>query len=372
MKNPDFSFDVVIIGAGVAGCSTAIALKNLNSNLQIAIIEREDLGRKKQHVGETLPPHASQQLQQLGVWDTFLSHNFTPSYGTSAAWGSPELHTNEFLYSPFGYGWNLDRMIFDQFMINEAKKRGTVFFCNTSCSKSIKSKNYWSLNCKHDQGKQIILAKFVVDATGKKAAFSSLQGISKIAQDQLVGIYRYYEIKTKNNSIGNGACIETDPFGWWYSATLPNNKMIVSYMTDADIANELQLRKKDPLDNLLSKTIYTSKRLSEVLIHTEPKVVAAHSQHLSSVIGDAWLAVGDAASSYDPISSLGIYKSLLMSRFAAFAILDNLKGDSQGLRKYQLIISQDFEGYQSKKQDYYSQENRFKNESFWKRRQLNK
>jgi flavin-dependent dehydrogenase len=372
MKNPNFTFDVLIVGAGVAGCATAIALKNLNPNLQIAIIEREALGLKKQHVGETLPPHASQQLQQLGIWDTFLSHNFIQSYGTSSAWGSAELHTNEFLYSPFGYGWNLDRKIFDQFMVNEAKKRGAFFFWNTSCTEAIKFNEYWTLNCKNNQGNQIISTKFAVDASGKKAAFSSLQGVSKIVQDQLVGIYRYYEAKNKNNGIGNGTCVETDPFGWWYSATLPNNRMVVSYMTDTDIANELQLRKKDPLDNLLSKTFYTSKRLSEALVQTEPKVVAAHSQRLSSVFGDAWLAVGDAASCYDPISSLGIYKSLLMSRFAAFAILDNLKGDTLGLKKYQHIISQDFEGYLSKKQEYYSQENRFKNESFWKRRQFNK
>jgi flavin-dependent dehydrogenase len=370
--NKHLTYDVVIIGGGVAGCATAIALKNLNSTLRIAIIERDVFETTKQRIGETLPPHASQQLQQLGIWDHFLSCGFLSAYGTSSAWGSGELYTNEFMYSPFGYGWNLDRMVFDHLMIDEAQKRGVEFFFNTSCHETMKEPEGWNLICKSEQHTYIITAKFVADATGKKAAFSGLQGVAKISQDQLVGIYRHYEIREdKINGPGKGTYVETDAFGWWYSATIPGNRLIVGYMTDADIANELNLRKPDSWNNLLYKTNYTYKRVAASDTISTPKVVAAQTQHLSSAVGDSWLAVGDAASSYDPVSSLGIYKSLVMSRFAAFAILDDLKGDQTGLKKYQRIIVHDFEEYQTKKQEYYNQEIRFKNHSFWKRRQSN-
>jgi flavin-dependent dehydrogenase len=369
--NTKFTYDVVIIGAGVAGCATAIALKNQNPKLQIVVLERDIFDSTKQRIGETLPPQASQQLQQLGIWEKFVSCGFLTSYGTSSAWGSSELNTNEFLYSPFGYGWHLDRAVFDQFMINEAKLKGVSFLFETSCSETEKKAEKWILNCISNQEKITITSKFVVDASGKKAAFSTLQGVSKITKDQLVGIYRYYDLNHQNKSfMGNGTCVETDELGWWYSATLPNNVLIVSYMTDADIANKMQLRKIQKLDALVSKTNFTNKRIQGTTLLSEPKVVAAQTQYLSSSIGNSWLAVGDAASSYDPIASLGIFKSLAMSRFAAFAILNDLNGDTTGLQKYQRIVNQYFEAYETKKKDYYNQENRFTKNSFWKRRQV--
>ena len=364
-------YDIVIFGSGVAGCATAIALINQDSKLKIAILERDIADSAKLRIGETLPPQASQQLQQLGIWDSFVSCNFLSSYGTSAAWGSSALYTNEFIYSPFGYGWNLDRMVFDRLMADETKKRGVTFLYKTSCNQAIKNKAGWDLNCTSEQHQLSITAKFVVDATGKKASFCSLRGVEKIQHDQLVGIYRLYDLKENKTrpGIGKGTLIETDAFGWWYSATIPDNKLVVGYMTDADIANNLQLRKLNELNNQLFKTNYTYQRIQNTLAISQPKIVAAHTQYLSAAVGNSWLAVGDAASSYDPVSSLGIFKSLAMSRFASYAILNHLNGDLTGLKKYQQIITDNFQSYQIKKQAYYNQENRFSTQPFWIRRQ---
>lgn len=364
-------FDVVIIGAGVAGCATAIALKNQNKHLKIAIIERGSSENTIRRIGETLPPQASKQFQKLGIWEAFLACNFLSSYGTSSVWGSSELYTNEYIYSPFGYGWNLDRCVFDRFMINEAQKRGVHFFFKTSCTTAFKTTSDWQLTCFENTNKKQITARFVVDASGKKAAFTNLQGISKITNDSLVGIYRFYDtiINHKALSIEKGTLVETNPNGWWYSATLPNNKLVIGYMTDADIAAKLNLKSKASFENLLNTSVYTAKRIPKQASYSENQLVAAQSQYLTNTTGEAWLAVGDAASSYDPISSMGIYKSLVMSQFASFAILDYLNNEPVGLRKYEHIVQQDYSQYETKKTKYYAQEQRYKENTFWKRRQ---
>lgn len=370
MLRDHLKYDVLILGAGVAGCATAIALKNENPKLGIAIIEREPFSVSKLHIGETLPPQASRQLQQLGLWNEFIACDFVSSFGTSAAWGSASLHTNEFLYSAFGYGWNLDRSVFDKMMTDAAIKKGIEILSETSCYETVKTNYGFDLHCVSGQNSFSMAAKFLVDATGRKAAFASMQGAEKISHDQLVGIYSFYD--TSNNSIagiGKGTMVETDASGWWYTATLPNNKLVLAYMTDADIANHMQLRKPNELDQLLCKTNHTRQRIQHATAISQPRVVAAHTQSLTSVAGNGWLAVGDAASCYDPVSSLGIFKSLAMSRYAAFAILNYLDDNGSGLQKYQQIISNEFQAYQAKKQDYYNQETRFSNQSFWKRRQ---
>ncbi|MFD2563191.1 NAD(P)/FAD-dependent oxidoreductase [Aquimarina rubra] len=379
MNSNCLTYDVLIIGAGVAGCATAIALKNEAPDLRIAIVERKPPFKSNDtsayRIGETLPPHASQQLQKLEIWNSFLACNFITAYGTSAAWGSSELYHNEYIYSPYGYGWHLDRIAFDQFMIKEAQERGVFFYFESSIISSKKKPKYWSLQANDKQDVIAIKSNFVIDATGKKAAFSSLQKSNKIKEDQMVGIYCIYDTKGRykdHSGIGNGTCVETDPYGWWYSATLPNKTIVVGYMTDADIANKMQLRKKEVFDKFLHRTKHTHNRVKDTRHISQPKTIAAHTQYLSTPTGDSWLAVGDAASSYDPISSMGIFKSLTMSQFAAYATLDALKGNPTGLQKYQRIITQDYQGYLKKRQEYYIQEDRYTTSLFWKRRHTNK
>lgn len=374
MTSKQTTYDVCIIGGGIAGCATAIALKNKAPFLSVAIIERarEMLPNDASllRIGETIPPQASQQLQQLGIWDSFMKCDFQKSYGTSASWGSSDLYHNEYMYSTYGYGWHLDRLTFDQFIIKEAKKKGVSIHFKTSVLSSKKKSEFWYLKTISNQEQTIIKSRFVIDATGKKAAFSSLQQVTKIKEDRMVGIYRFYNIAYSNKmDLGTGTCVETDPYGWWYSTTLPNKKLVIGYMTDADIANEMQIRRAHIFDKHLFKTNYTRSRTENSTNLIEPQIVAAHTQLLSSPIGNSWLAVGDAASSYDPISSLGIFKSLTMSQFAAYATFDFLKGDPSALPKYQHIITQDYKGYLKKRQEYYAQEQRYPNSSFWERRQ---
>lgn len=362
-------YDVIIVGAGVAGCATALALKKRNKALSIAIIERSETIENPFKIGETLPPQASKQFQNLNIWEAFLACNFSSSYGTSSLWGSNELYTNEYIFSPYGYGWNLDRNRFDQFMMQQAKQQDVAFYFNTSCVAASLRDAQWELQLEAAFNKFTMSARFVVDASGKKAAFSTLQGAKKIKSDKQVGIYRFYDVNQANETkIKEGILVETTANGWWYSATLPNHKLVLGYMTDADLATDLKIKSEVNFDTLLQATKITGERIHPLQTKTSPFLVAAQTQHLTASVGEGWLAVGDAASSYDPISSLGIYKSLVMSQWASFAIIDSLKNEASGLKKYDYLVKQDFQQYAEKRLGYYQQEKRFSEAVFWKRR----
>jgi flavin-dependent dehydrogenase len=65
----------------------------------------------------------------------------------------------------------------------------------------------------------------------------------------------------------------------------------------------------------------------------------AQSGHLAPVAGDDWLAVGDAAAGFDPLSSQGIAKALRSGIFASYWIGDLLtRGDYTGLRRYRSFV----------------------------------
>ena len=125
----DGFYDVAILGGGPAGSATALALKQRDPALRVALIEKT--GYSALRVGESLPPPARALLTRLGVWEAFVRSSPLNSYGTRAAWGSAELHDNEFIFSPYGNGWHVDRRQFDAILAEEASRAGVELFLHS-------------------------------------------------------------------------------------------------------------------------------------------------------------------------------------------------------------------------------------------------
>ena len=86
--------------------------------------------------------------------------------------------------------------------------------------------------------------------------------------------------------------------------------------------------------------------------------------------GRGWVAVGDAAIVFDPLSSHGIAKGVEHGMQAADAILAYLDGDDVALERLSDRFSTEFTDYEQKRIGYYSTERRWPHAPFWHRRQL--
>ncbi|MBV7333032.1 NAD(P)/FAD-dependent oxidoreductase [Chloroflexi bacterium TSY] len=357
-------FDVIIIGGGVAGAATALMLKQHAPSLSVVLIERSTYDQVR--IGETLVPQAGSILHQLGVWQDFLTQGYLPSYGTCAAWGQAELHHNEFIFSMHGQGWHLDRRAFDRWFASQAENRGVALYTNTRVVEHQQKADMWTLTVQHDASQQQLQTRFVVDATGRSAIFARQQQARRVHFDQLVGLFIFFHFETPPTDATT--MVEAWEDGWWYSALLPDSQMVVACMSDADLVRTTRLKSLDLWLNCLKETRYTKKRLTEAKLGTDPQIYAAHTHRLEQVIGDGWLAVGDAATTFDPLSSQGIFKAMRSGVFAAYAISDHLNGDPIALPKYEKVVTQEFLAYLQTWQAYYSQEQRWPQSTFWHRR----
>jgi flavin-dependent dehydrogenase len=359
-------YDVVILGGGPAGSATALALRKRDPSLSVAIVERSAYDGTR--VGETLSPGVRPLLEHLGVWSTFREQGFLPAYGTCAAWGSDDLYTNDFIFTPHGRGWHLDRRAFDAMLAQQAVAQGTALYTDTRMTAHHRlSDGRWRLTlCTRDRASLDLEAAFVVDATGRVAAFARRQGARTVDIDRLVGVFVFFEVETSQQD--TSTLVEAVEAGWWYSALLPDAQMVVACMSDADLVRKHHLNASDRWTDWLDQTRHTRERLSNATPCTEPRVYAAHSQRLDSLTGDGWLAVGDAASTFDPLSSQGIFKALRSGIFAAYAVCDTLNGDARALTKYHMLLGQEFKEYLETWQDYYRQEQRWPDSAFWQRR----
>ena len=155
----------------------------------------------------------------------------------------------------------------------------------------------------------------------------------------------------------------------WYSARLPDEKLMAVYFTDSDLLDHRMLKTSGWLA-LLRETEHTSRRVSEgsYSASAEPRVLAAHGARLDAVAGERWLAVGDAAAAYDPLSSYGISAALGSGFYAASAIANFFAGNRDALSRYGRIIEQAYAQYLIQHQESYALERRWPDGLFWRRR----
>jgi flavin-dependent dehydrogenase len=216
--------------------------------------------------------------------------------------------------------------------------------------------------------KSSIRSKFIVDATGRSSVVARRQGAARISFDRLVGLVGFFAPSSRYNGSDSFTLVEAVEDGWWYSAMLPDLRLVVAFMTDADLFKTAS----KPLTNYwqlrLGKAIHTKTRIRRSERLFNPIVVAANSSRLNRSVGKNWLAVGDAAIAFDPLSAQGVHKALDSGLRAAQSIKDQCSGDHSALQAYARDVDDSFRSYLRLRQAYYTQERRWPHSTFWQRR----
>lgn len=363
LENLPKKIDLTIIGAGTAGAATAIALCN-QGNQNVLIIEKscQDSFR----VGETIPPPTVIVLGQLGVSDILQQDDHLPSLGNCSAWGSSELQFQDFLFYPGGHGWHLDRMRFDASLVRVARERGAILLRgNKVIACHSLPDGRWKLTLKPQESPPFSLeTSFVVDASGHRSLFAHLGKTKKVQMDSLCGVASVFT--WQNNAPKDYyTLIEATELGWWYATRLPRERAIITFLSDSELLRQYQFHRLENWTAYLKKTQYIRELTHNALSQSQLLIKPAFSQYLERMTGQAWLAVGDAAYSMDPLSSSGIYKALLSGVTAAEAIFRYFNGDQGALVTYERQQQQQLTLYQQDRRKYYRQETRWTDSPFW-------
>jgi flavin-dependent dehydrogenase len=353
--------DVLILGGGPAGSATALALRKHAPALSVVLVEASSYDEPR--IGEVLPAQARDLLDYLGVWQGFAQENHRSAHSTISLWGHSLPRENHFIFSAYGSGWHLDRTGFDAFLNRQAAQNGAAVLLNTRLKAFEKTESGWSVRLSDDSDWR---ARFIVDATGRRAFFAQKMGAVIEADDRLISFSRFF---TLDDVPAPETLIEAFADGWWYTARA-GKKRVVSCLTDPDIARCLRLSDKRRWLEIFFKTDRIKKSVGDGILDEKSFNRAANSARITPACGTDWLAVGDAASAFDPLSSQGIIKSLRSAVFASYAIADLLvKSEKKAALRYAKFIETEFVVYRKLYKKHYSNERRWRENLFWQRRQ---
>lgn len=355
---PWHACEVLILGAGPAGCSTAIGL--LTAGVERVLLVDKPIAQPFR-IGESATPDVAVLLAELGL-SGFEKHGHLPYHGNLSAWGDTNPMLDHFLFHARGHGWHLDRAAFDARLRQEAVARGARLVSPATVAHIVPDKDGWQATV---QGLGEVSARVAVDATGRRSILATRLGARRYKVDSLQAIAAH---AIANTDLAGLSLVESFADGWWYATGLPDGRALVTLMTDSDIATAKKLNQPSAFAQAWRETTLLARHVSMPDEPLRLGTFAAHSGFIDRAAGPRWICVGDALMGFDPLTSSGISGALNDAIAAVPTILGQLDNKADMARAYAARADSTFRRYMFERQKRYATEQRWADRKFWARR----
>ncbi|UGY30464.1 FAD-dependent monooxygenase (plasmid) [Bradyrhizobium septentrionale] len=317
-------WDVLVVGAGPAGAVAAATFAK--RGMRVAILEK-DL-RPEAKPGEVLTPNAIPILSHLGLLDLIEANDSLacPLACIDRAWLMARPNREHFLGHPGGRAWVIDRVALERLLMSRAMRAGADVFLGHHVRGLIRRHGYWSVQTRSSDGLASLRAAFVVDASGRAATVARRLGAKRKSLFRLLALHVQSASDAEWQSEPASLTIEAAPVGWWYAVCGPRQTLTCAlFIDDPDRARSDAAR--SALLAALDDTISLPRWTKGLVRSGRVRSVDASPSFLDHPAGEGWLAIGDAAASFDPIASQGLANALSSAVGGAEAIGRHLMGD---------------------------------------------
>jgi flavin-dependent dehydrogenase len=298
-------YDIVVAGGGAAGAVAAFAAARLGR--RVAIISEPALHQP----GEGLADSAAAVLSRLGFGDLLNEAHHVRCHGVACVTAAGRV------VHPWP-GFILDRPRFTADLMAAAVASGCEHVRGEISAVVVdQAGNGVTLRIKTQTDFKTISTAMVIDATGRKAAVARRIGAARRVFTNLAAAWVSLPANEITAEPGTLA-IEAAGAHWWYVAVGRRAAAAASLgrRPPGDCASWLAAaRRTELLADLAPAT------------PVRPVIQPANVSVLEPVCGDGWLACGDAAATFDPLSGYGLGFAIGTGYAAARAADAQLRGD---------------------------------------------
>ncbi|WP_299685740.1 FAD-dependent monooxygenase [uncultured Dokdonia sp.] len=346
--------DVIIIGSGISGLTLSLLLER--KQIPHIVLHRVQK-QKVMALGETLPPSAMALLEELELLSFFQENALRKTYGYHAVWGSKALQTTNFFTSnPFKYGLKIDKQGIQTAL--KAKVASHILpFDLLDTINHTKSKV--TVTITHKKEKQHIEGNYIVDATGRNRVLLQSLQIPIKQYDELLA-FSCHLPKKKHKHMIHEVVTESFAGGWGIVSGLDKETQVMTLYTTKNTGLHKQLTAYSHWKTILSGTKYLRKYLAKEVPNTIHGG-KADSSAPQQIAGENWIAIGDAAIAFDPLSSHGITNAI----YTAHRACEAFTSPSYSLQEYHQDMQAILTTYLDTKNTLYLREQRWPENEFW-------
>jgi flavin-dependent dehydrogenase len=314
--------DVAVIGGGPGGSTVATHLAR--GGLRVALFEREVFPRFK--VGESLVPATMLLLERLGALDPVARGGFQVKYGASFL--DQETGLGHDFYFLKGMPWpnwtyNVPRAEFDTILLEHSRKQGvTVYQPATVTGVSLDAEGV-DLQVETSGERTDHRARFLVDASGRDAFLAVRQGRRRrVPNLGKVALFAHYRGADRFPGIEEGNIrLYLFDGGWFWWIPFTKDVTSVGAVLHARTVREHAGPPEDLFETVIRRCDAVRDHLGRAERVTPIHRVANFAYTNAPIVGDRFLAVGDAIAFIDPIFSSGVFIAMRSGELAAEAIL---------------------------------------------------
>lgn len=322
------NYDILIIGGGPAGSSTATILAEHGH--RVLVLEREKFPRY--HVGESLIPFTFGPLERLGMIPRMKKSHFMKKYSVSFV--QPDGRRSQPFYFHTRYDketiaqtWQVLRSEFDEMLLNNARDRGAEVREETAVTRLLKDDSGRVIGvevCGKDGRAESLFARLVIDASGKEAFASNREGW-RIGDPYLnkVAVWTYYKGSKREPDIDEGAT--TIAFvpekGWFWHIPQHNDMVSVGLVAEGKYLTRGGVRDPETMfQREIGENRWIQEHLASGTCTGEYWLTSEYSRHSKYGASPGLLLVGDAFAFLDPVFSSGVMLALKSGVLAGDAV----------------------------------------------------
>jgi flavin-dependent dehydrogenase len=347
-------WDAIVAGAGPAGAVAAFVLAHRGHRVLLV----DNVAPSGCKIGETLAGASTHLLRSLDLPTPEIGGPHYPIGGNLSSWNSDILIASEAISDPGGPGWRLDRRRFDADLRTAALKAGATYRA-ARVRKLERQSASWTVRFDDGSAEQ---AGWIVDASGRRSALARRLGVGRLKDLRVVALYAVGQPDSGWQL--NRTIVEAAPSGWWYAARLPAGEPIAGFHTynkeARKLAADFQAWKR-----AFGGTRHVADMLPNAGFDRAIPAMDACSARLAQFGGDRWIACGDAAMSFDPISGQGIFFALQSGRDAGLLVAEAVKRRNERVSGHIERMEQTWKIYCARRAAVYRMEQRWTTEPFW-------
>ncbi len=325
--------DILIVGAGPAGCSVALFLAKLG--ISSTLLDKEKFPRDK-ICGDALSGKAVEVLNKLDksyVGELSMDSNFLGSWGVNfiAPNGEtlrvPFRNKKEHTAPP---GFIAKRIDFDNYLFEKVKASGLVHTLQETEIRHYRREGK-EIVAETKDGK-MLRAKIVVACDGAYSSFAkNIAGLMTEPAHNCFGLRAYFDgVKglDHENFIELHFIKDLLP-GYFWIFPLPNGQANVGAGIRADKLTDKKINLKKAFEKTVRENESISERFADAQLLGDIKLfglpLGSRKRNLS---GDNYLLCGDAAQLIDPFTGEGIGNAMMSGWFAAQQIKKCVEQDN--------------------------------------------
>ena len=328
--------DVLVIGAGPAGCIAASIIHK--NGLSVRVVEKTKFPRFV--IGESLLPRVMDHLDETGLLEEVKTGNFQEKFGAKFVMDDKVCDFNfaEQFTKGWNWTWQVPRAQFDQLLAKGvAKKNIPVDFELGVTAIQFKEDESSITTVEDVNGKKTqIEARYIIDASGYGRVIPTLLDLNKQSSfDPRKTHFTHFKDPLRPEGVeGNRITVVVHRQQVWiWIIPFSNGNTSVGFVGDPEFFKDYPEDPVERMKAIVQECDFLKDRFKNQEMVLSPRTIEGYAITATKFFGPGFVTVGNATEFLDPVFSSGVTFAMESGSTAAKVVSRKLKGETVDFQK---------------------------------------